>query len=508
MEGDHTRPALLSKVKSKYGRCDYQRFDNIASTHMRAGHGTIGKVEVDCRFLFTKSLWGVIGEARNPAGIILLDLDISQPPDCKLQSAAVTVTLSEEDGVEARIKRRSPCPVKFTDYFGPKSLRGEESLVQMRKTKNRTPEVQVLGYGAGGLGVNREKVVETTGRWDFSGYITSTKDSIWYNQLRWELKESSLEVQPTHNNLFRTAFALEHNATRFYMTVHVSGKLVKFSEKVKDKLRFGDKKIKDEKVVTKIEWSGGYSCPMRLDEVAQRLDEFMRSENKGQVADEVPSALATSYHPVNASQSHAPPQFVPLAHSPSPRITLQPAPQQPILGAWFAPTLPSPHEGGLSTVTHPLQHLPALTINDLRMAAAGYAPADPSRPPPPPQSSTFSTAGTVTSEVSDDSSSTTLVNSATPREETPGDPVSDTVGKDEKDEESDEELERVPEGGKNMSLDAPWLGITAMLLEWFATMGLLLWGLKTVAPGHLKHQRHRCMLCEVDSEDGVLLGST
>lgn len=59
MEGQYTRPVLLSKVRSKYGRRDYKRFDNIASTHMRAGRGNIGKVEIDCRFMFTKSHWYV-----------------------------------------------------------------------------------------------------------------------------------------------------------------------------------------------------------------------------------------------------------------------------------------------------------------------------------------------------------------------------------------------------------------------------------------------------------------
>jgi hypothetical protein len=215
MDGQSIRPALLSKVRSKYGRRDYKRFDNIASTHMRAGRGSIGKVEIDCRFMFTQSHWGVIGESKNPGGIIYLDLDFSQPADCKLESATITVTLTEDDGEEARIQHRSACPVKFTDHYGPKCVRGPESLVQTRKIQNRTPEVQLFGYGAGGLGIDKEKVVQTSGRWDFSGYISSTKESIWYNCLRWELKENSLEWQPTHNNLFHTAFALEHNATRF-----------------------------------------------------------------------------------------------------------------------------------------------------------------------------------------------------------------------------------------------------------------------------------------------------
>ncbi|KAK4127131.1 hypothetical protein N657DRAFT_653447 [Parathielavia appendiculata] len=195
---------------------------------MRAGRGSIGKVEVDCRFMFTRS-------------------PMSQPPDCKLESATITVKLSENDGEEARIQQRSACPVQLP-------------TISARTT-------------APAVGKHKEKLVQTRGRWDFSGYILSTKDSMWYNVLRWELKESSLEWQPTHSNLFHTAFALEHNATRFYMTVHVSGKLAKLSQKIKDiknQLKFGEK--------------SGRTQEIRLDKYAQHLHAAMGYANMENVA--------------------------------------------------------------------------------------------------------------------------------------------------------------------------------------------------------------------------------
>lgn len=172
----------MSKERGRYGRCDYKRFDNITSTHMRAGRGNIGKVEVECRFVFTKSQWGVIGEPKNPAGILYLDLDFRQPSDCRLESATVTVTLAEHDGEEDRIEHRSACPVKFTDYYGPKCIRGPESQLQTKKVKKRTPEVNVLGNGAGGFGWDKEETVQTTSRWKFSGHISSSKGCICKQQ--------------------------------------------------------------------------------------------------------------------------------------------------------------------------------------------------------------------------------------------------------------------------------------------------------------------------------------
>ncbi|KAH6854573.1 hypothetical protein B0I37DRAFT_362348 [Chaetomium sp. MPI-CAGE-AT-0009] len=468
MDGQSTRPALLSKVRTKYGRRDYKRFDNIASTHMRAGRGSIGKVEIDCRFMFTKSHWGVIGESKNPGGIIYLDLDFSQPADCKLESATITVTLTEDDGEEARIQHRSPCPVKFTDHYGPKCVRGPESLVQTRRVQNRTPEVQVFGYGAGGLGINKEKVVQTRGRWDFSGYISSTKDSIWYNCLRWELKENSLEWQPTHNNLFHTAFALEHNATRFYMTVHVSGKLAKLSDKIKNKLKFGEKGGKDQEIVTKIEWAEGYSCPLRLDEVARDLHEAMGYANMTKVPVEIPDALAASYHPA-------------ITNPVTPTLTVQPPPGNPQLPQlqppprpWLEPRPPASIGEETSAMGNPMQHLPALTLEELSMAAAGFA-YHPSHPPrPPPLSTTSVPPAAEGQEISGSSSSVTLVNSAVPTQVGEGDsePASDTCQNDW--DQTTDKIES-KSGGSGV-----WLGVTAVLLYWLGKVGVLLSGLASV----------------------------
>lgn len=80
-----TRPILMRKEGRGYGRCDYERFDNVTTSHVNAGRGKIGEVEVDCRFFFTKSRWGYLGSdygsTKTPGGIIYLDLDFHQPSD-------------------------------------------------------------------------------------------------------------------------------------------------------------------------------------------------------------------------------------------------------------------------------------------------------------------------------------------------------------------------------------------------------------------------------------------
>ncbi|KAK3904443.1 hypothetical protein C8A05DRAFT_31770 [Staphylotrichum tortipilum] len=306
-----SRPVLMAKERTKYGRTDYERYDNATTDVGRAGRGKIGKVEVDCHFLFTKSRWGVIGTPEVPAGIIYMDLDFHQPSDCKLESATVAVTLATEDGEECRLQPRDrpvpdagprPPPVKFTQHFGPHEMRGKETLVQSRRAKKRTPQVEVMGYGVGGMGLDNEKVVQTTSRWRFSGRTTSDGGGIWDNKLQWELQENKLEREPTRANRLHTAFAFQHNASRFYMTVTVSGKLAKSPDKIKTLFHFGKRKDgKPQEMVTKIEWPDGYDCPQRLDRIAQDLRFVMELENMSAVPIELPAAQLATFGPVNSN---------------------------------------------------------------------------------------------------------------------------------------------------------------------------------------------------------------
>lgn len=294
---DTMRPVLMTKVPGKYGRCEFERVDHVASSHMRAGHGKIGKVEIDCKFLFTKSQWGVLNPSRHPAGIIYLDLDFLQPADCRLRSATVLVTL-EEDGAKHNSNEANPttCPVQFTDYYGPKNLSGLERVVRTRRTKNMTPAVQFLGNGAGGLGIDTERMKHTTSRWKFSGHIRPGAGSIWYNELRWELEESSLEDQPMHSNVIHTAFAIAHNKKRLYMNVKITGKLASRSERFRRKFKFGGSLTPEEETVTTvIEWRNGYPCEKRLDKMAKGLALAMEAENLASVPLEVPDAMSAGF---------------------------------------------------------------------------------------------------------------------------------------------------------------------------------------------------------------------
>lgn len=319
MDGVATRPALWTKVSSRYGRCDYERFDNISSSH-RVGHGMIGNIAVDCRFLFTKSQWGTIGNNMNPAGIVYLDLDFDQPADTRLRSATVLVTLKEYEGRERRSQtlpaavitkdNRLPCPVKFTHHYGPKHFHGRERTMRTLREKHLTPNVNILGYGAGGVGLTSKQESNKVSRWKFSGHLDSSKGCIWYDTLKWTLEENELESQSLHSNVLHTAFAFEHNADEFYMTVEVKGKLLGLSvdrlrNKMKNKMmRFGGGEGRSrDTVTTKFQWTNGYSCPKRLDKVAEGLEYAMEYENLYEVPFEMPDTLPAQFRPMAEPRS-------------------------------------------------------------------------------------------------------------------------------------------------------------------------------------------------------------
>ncbi|KAK3394009.1 hypothetical protein B0H63DRAFT_459713 [Podospora didyma] len=361
-------PVLMTK---RYGRCDYERFEHITSP-LVAGRGEIGKIKIDCRFSFTKSQWGVLGRAGNPAGIIFLDLNFHQPPGSKLRSATISVTLEDEKGTQT-----GACPVKLTDYFGPKQFRGPETHVQEKSSKSFTPSAEAFGFGAGGVGFNKEKIVQTANRWKFTGSMVPSEDSIWYDTLCWNLEENPQETQSMQPNQFHTAFAFEHNAKKFYMRVEVRGKLAHTSDRFKSKvdrakkklLKFGGGPDKEQETVsTMFEWKNGYRHTKQLDRIARGLPRAMELENfVMNVPVEFPNALAADFSPVVSDTSTT---------QPYPQ-TLEESSGMP-LGISQQTTMMNESLLGMGD---PFQHDSEPSLESMSMAAGLIMPAP--RPSPP-----------------------------------------------------------------------------------------------------------------------------
>jgi hypothetical protein len=280
-------------------------------------HKEIGKVDVDCRLRLSKSQWGVIGKNKNPGGIIYLDLNFDQPADCKLSSASVSVTLEEH-----RVLKENA--LFATDQFGPKRLTGELHEVPVTKNYRFTPHVDVLGAGAGGVGIDASKQKVLSSRWSFTGQLLfaedkddATREKV-YRRLKWELAENKLESRVLHSNLFHAGFTFEHERQPFYLKIEIEGKLRRTKDRIMNRLKFPpDSQKKDGVSWTLIDPGVPGKSTRRLDALADGLSKAMEMENLQDIPMQIPEALPASFtEPVHTSIPKKP-NYLPLNGSAS-----------------------------------------------------------------------------------------------------------------------------------------------------------------------------------------------
>ncbi|RYP46277.1 hypothetical protein DL768_007496 [Monosporascus sp. mg162] len=282
-----TRPEL----SRKFGKSDFERFDDVSSLQASIGGGEIGKVKVDCQFQFEKSQWGVLERKNIPAGIIYLDLVFHQPADCRLKNATVTVTLDDRLGVVSKDRHSGTRRTEITNWYGPKQLTGLPRRIQKTKRSSMTPYIEAMGMvGAGGIGKDSEETFVQESRWTFSGNVFRGEKTSAITTIQWELTENNLEAQPTHSNVFHTTFAFKHKGEPFLMRVGVSGKLKSKNHQVKHKFRkFPSSLTRDGRYATTlVNFGGKYTFVKPLDELAHGLQFAMEKENLEEVPIVIP----------------------------------------------------------------------------------------------------------------------------------------------------------------------------------------------------------------------------
>ncbi|EON99116.1 hypothetical protein UCRPA7_5327 [Phaeoacremonium minimum UCRPA7] len=335
-----TTPVLQSgKWDRRAGRYDFKRFDHASSTAVSIANETIGKVTVDIKFLFRRSQWGTLGQDENPAGILYMDLNFTQPVGHKLTSATIQVTLDDDD--VALDHYRDPAlldsgrPVQITEWYGPKQFGGPTKMAHKQRTINLTPEANVLGNGGGGLGVNFNKSFVHTSKWTFQGSLHPgpTGPSWAYRRLKWDMTENDLEKHPDHANKVHTAFAFENSGQPFLMKVQIDGELEKIGSRLKDKVKkkFGPRPRKEQDISSTLV-GAFYGRRRPLDELAKGLERAMELENRNSVPLEMPASQqatfqqlpyepAASNNPATVGSSAAPGGM--LASNPPPQIQIE-----------------------------------------------------------------------------------------------------------------------------------------------------------------------------------------
>ncbi|KAI1743497.1 hypothetical protein F4680DRAFT_346352 [Xylaria scruposa] len=277
----------------KFGKYDFDRFQQLQGSRHFLGKGKIGEMEVACKFLFQKSHWGVLTPFRNPGGILYLDLVFTEPPDCHLRGATVILTLDENDKdlqrhFSIRNKTQYKVPVHITEH-GPQNLVGQLKTAEKSRTRQFIPSLNAGGFfELGGMGQKSKSRTVQESQWRFSSQ-TMPDRSGRPTTLRWDLCESDLDQQPKHANTFHTAFAFEHDGQPFFIRLAVSGVLENAASNLLYKTKNKFKKFKflgaPETVITLVNFGGrdnGYTQP--LDELAHKIPSEMVDANTRPVA--------------------------------------------------------------------------------------------------------------------------------------------------------------------------------------------------------------------------------
>lgn len=319
-------PRLMSGIR-QYGRYEsFKQFDRSSSSCASIGSKSIGKITIDCQLQLKSSQWGVLGEMKFPAGIIYLNLDFGPPKGCRVKSATITITLDEEATClepyrVGRVFHGSGCPVQMTEWYGPRSMAGEKKTANIERVIKLTPELELLGNGGGGVGVDFTKTFTHSARWSFNGQLLPGKKTWTYKSLRWDLNENELESQSLHNKV-QAAFTFEHSGQPFLLNVDIDGKLEKWNDRMKSKLKFGTTSEKDGKVVTLVDFEDYTRFKKSLDSIAEGLPRAMEMENLQKMPTPEPgtshafqSAQASSYNGEIPPQNPAPSVSTPLLGS-------------------------------------------------------------------------------------------------------------------------------------------------------------------------------------------------
>ncbi|KAJ4324679.1 hypothetical protein N0V84_003804 [Fusarium piperis] len=294
-----------------FGRREpFRRFDNLSDI-LSVGTETIGKMTVDCKFLFKQSHWGVMGEGL-PAGIIYMDLIFGPPQGCRVKSVTATVTLDEDDGCLNTYKAQNGITdhesdhqgVRMGPWFGPDHLVGPENITEVEKTKNFHPEVHFMGSGAKIFDTSSSRSSKASSRWSFNGQLLPDKEPRAYKTLQWHITGSELKSPSFPRNCVHTAFSFQHSGQPFLMKVMIEGKLAKWNQRAKEKLnlKFGSSKDREGQTATLIHFKQLQLFTTPLDQLGKSLPKKMMLVNRREGPVMVPNTVSPSFQATESRQ--------------------------------------------------------------------------------------------------------------------------------------------------------------------------------------------------------------
>ncbi|KAB8277916.1 nucleoside phosphorylase domain-containing protein [Aspergillus minisclerotigenes] len=199
-----------------------QNHRDLLETHSQSlGYRQLGSIKIDCSFM-PDSQWGILQKvAGAPAWLLYLQLQFSQPSDCKLASANVELTFEKMAPANQEPINLSNLGPVLTEYFGPRGIAGNDLI-----------EPVVLGSTAVNAKLKASKRPgshqDAGTQWSLQAYTWPVEgdNSGLHRRVEWIIKEADSQHQPLlHRGQVRVALVLQHDLDPFFITVRIEGQL-------------------------------------------------------------------------------------------------------------------------------------------------------------------------------------------------------------------------------------------------------------------------------------------
>ncbi|PIG82392.1 Pfs domain protein [Aspergillus arachidicola] len=202
-----------------------QNYRDLLETHSQSlGYQKLGTIKIDCSFM-PDSQWGILQKvAGAPAWLLYLQLQFSQPSDCKLANANVELTFEKMAPASQELIGLSNIGPVLTEYFGRRGIAGNDLI---------EPEPSVV-YGSTGVN-DRPNAHKGPGSYRDAGTQWSLQAYTWpvegdnsglHRRVEWIIKEADSQHQALlHRGQVRVALVLQHDLDPFSITVRIVGQL-------------------------------------------------------------------------------------------------------------------------------------------------------------------------------------------------------------------------------------------------------------------------------------------
>jgi len=201
----------------------YSSYSSYYSRDQSLGQRSLGKAQIQCSLLKSRTRWGTIGQATPPsphkAGLLYFQMNFIQPDTYSLRHVTVSMEFCTPT---------DPGCGPFVQKHAPERMFGQAQERNNAKGKELSPEIDVggiVGVKLGGVHSSSEYTSEE--RWSFTGHRQAVNQQD-YTQVLWKLEDPQAQGRSTERPITTAAVLLlegDPAPKPFVVKVNIDGKL-------------------------------------------------------------------------------------------------------------------------------------------------------------------------------------------------------------------------------------------------------------------------------------------